>query len=201
MAQWIISFIEQYGYAGIAALMILENVFPPIPSELIMPFAGFSAARGELNAVGVLAAGTLGSLLGTLPWYLAGRLLSAARLKRWAARHGRWLTVSPDDIDHATRWFERRGTLAVFFGRMVPAVRSVVSAPAGFMHMALPRFLVWSLAGSMIWVGLLMGAGFVLEAQYERVQAWLDPVASLVLAIAVAVYLYRVATFGRKRER
>ena len=200
MANWIIDFIGQHGYLGVIALMILENVFPPIPSELIMPFAGFVAARGELNAAGVLAAGTLGSVLGTLPWYVAGRCLSVARLKRWAGRHGRWLAASPADIDRAEEWFARRGEQAVFLGRMVPAVRSVISAPAGITGMALPRFLLWSIAGSALWVGALVALGYVLENQYERVGQWLDPVSKVIVAIAVAAYLSRVVTFRKGNE-
>ncbi|MEO5733650.1 MAG: DedA family protein [Rubrivivax sp.] len=195
MAQWIISFIEQHGYLGIAALMVLENVFPPIPSELIMPFAGFSAARGELSLAGVLAAGTVGSLLGTLPWYVAGRSLTGDRLKRWAGRWGRWLAVSPDDIDHASDWFERHGSAAVFFGRMVPAVRSVISVPAGIARMNLAAFLAWSAAGSLLWVGLLVGLGYGLESQYARVQGWLSPVTMLIVAAIIVAYLWRVLTF------
>ena len=195
MAQWIIGFIEQHGYVGIVLLMILENVFPPIPSELIMPFAGFAAARGNLNAAGVVAAGTLGSLLGTLPWYVAGRLLTLERLKAGSARYGRWLTVAPADIDKANQWFERHGASAVFLGRMVPAVRSVISAPAGLTRMSLPRFLFWSLIGSMLWVGILVALGHVLEAEYERVEHWLDPVTKIILGMVIAVYVWRVVTF------
>ena len=197
MANWIIEFIGQQGYLGIVLLMILENVFPPIPSELIMPFAGFVAARGDLNAIGVLLAGTVGSVLGTMPWYAAGRFLSVERLKGWAARHGRWLAASPDDIDRAERWFERRGERAVFLGRMVPAVRSVISAPAGITGMALPRFLLWSLAGSMLWVGALVALGVVLENQYERVGHWIDPVSKVIVAVAVVAYIWRVVTFKK----
>ena len=200
MANWIIEFIGQQGYLGIVLLMILENVFPPIPSELIMPFAGFVAARGDLNAVGVLLAGTVGSVLGTMPWYVAGRLLSVERLKGWAGRHGRWLAASPADIDRAVHWFERRGERAVFLGRMVPAVRSVISAPAGITGMALPRFLLWSLAGSMLWVGALVALGFVLEGQYERVGQWLDPVSKVIVGAAVAAYIWRVATFKKATD-
>ena len=195
MAQWIIGFIEQHGYFGIAALMVLENVFPPIPSELIMPFAGFAAARGNLSTTGVVVAGTVGSLLGTLPWYVAGRLLSLERLKAWSSRYGRWLTVSPSDIGKAEQWFQRRGASAVFLGRMVPAVRSVISAPAGLTKMGLSRFLLWSLAGSLLWVGVLVAAGFLLEGQYDRVGHWLDPVTKVILGVALLVYFYRVLTF------
>ena len=200
MAHWIIGFIEQHGYLGIAALMALENVFPPIPSELIMPFAGFNAARGTLNPFGVVAAGTLGALLGTLPWYYAGRRLGTRRLKHWAARHGRWLTLAPADIDRAQQWFEHHGARAVFLGRMVPAVRSVISVPAGIACMPLWRFLSWSLAGSALWVGALVGLGYVLEDQYERIAHWLDPITKVVLGAALIAYVYRVVTFEKRRD-
>ena len=136
MAEWIIGFIEQYGYVAIVALMALENIFPPLPSELIMPFAGFSAAQGSVSFVGVVVAGTCGSLLGTLPWYAAGRWLGSERLDRFIDRHGRWITITHDELEHARRWFERHGTPAVLFGRMVPAVRTVISVPAGVTRMA-----------------------------------------------------------------
>ena len=200
MANWIIEFIGQQGYLGVALLMILENVFPPIPSELIMPFAGFVAARGDLNGIGVLLAGTVGSVLGTIPWYVAGRFLSVERLKAWAGRHGRWLAMSPDDIDRAERWFRLRGERAVFLGRMVPAVRSVISAPAGIVGMGLPRFLAWSIVGSMLWVGALVALGYLLEDQYDRVAQWLDPVSKFIVGIAVVAYLWRVMTFKKADE-
>ena len=200
MANWIIEFIGQQGYLGVALLLILENVFPPIPSELIMPFAGFVAARGDLNGVGVLLAGTVGSVLGTMPWYVAGRFLSVERLKAWAGRHGRWLAMSPDDIDRAERWFRLRGERAVFLGRMVPAVRSVISAPAGIVGMGLPRFLAWSVAGSMLWVGALVALGYLLEDQYDRVAQWIDPVSKIIVGVAVVAYLWRVMTFKKADE-
>lgn len=192
MADWIVGLIEQYGYLGIALLMLLENVFPPIPSELIMPFAGFAAARGDLHPAGVLAAGTAGSLLGTLPWYWAGRSIGEERLKRAAARHGRWLAMSPDDIAQAGRWFERHGPMAVFLCRLVPTLRSVISAPAGIARMPLPSFLAWTVIGTLLWTGALAGIGYALESRYEQIQAWLNPVSTAVVVIAVAAYLWRV---------
>jgi len=201
MAEWIIGIIESYGYLGIVALMILENVLPPIPSELIMPFAGFAAARGEMSTTGVVLAGTAGSLLGTLPWYAAGRWLSSERLKTWADRHGRWLAVSADDIDRTDRWFDRRGRLAVFFGRMVPTVRTLISVPAGLVAMPWPQFLLWSAAGSILWVGGLTAVGYVLHEQYDQVGDWLNPVAQMVLVVIVGVYLYRVVTFKKRAAR
>lgn len=192
MADWIIGFIEQHGYLAVLALMVAENIFPPVPSELIMPFAGFVAARGDLHPALVVIAGTLGTLLGTLPWYVVARRIGRERLKTWAGRHGRWLTVSPRDIDRASDWFDRHGALAVFLGRLVPAVRSLISAPAGFSAMALPAFLLWSVAGSLLWVGTLTAAGYLLDSGYDRVAAWIDPVTKGVLVAAVAAYVWRV---------
>lgn len=198
MSDWIIGFIEQWGYWGIAALMALENIVPPIPSELIMPFAGYVAASGELHVVGVVAAGSAGSLIGTLPWYVAGRLLGFTRVRGWASRHGRWLTVSPADVDKAQRWFDRRGPAAVFLGRMVPAVRSVISLPAGLADMSPARFLGWSYAGSLLWTGALTALGFALENRYDEAAKWLDPVAKAILGLAVASYVFRVSRFTKR---
>lgn len=199
MAQWIIDFIEQYGYAAIAALMLLENVVPPIPSELIMPFAGFNAARGNLHPVWVVLTGTAGSVAGTLPWYWAGRKIGLQRLQAWADRYGRWLTVSRSDLLKAHDWFTKKGEAAVALGRLVPALRSVISAPAGIVRMPLVRFVCWSTAGSLVWTSLLALAGYVLEAHYESVGRWLDPVAKAIVAAAVGAYLWRVATFRSNR--
>ena len=198
MAAWILAFIEQHGYLGIAVLMCVENVFPPIPSELIMPFAGYAAARGTLHPVGVVAAGTAGTVLGALPWYWIGRRIGARRLEGWAARHGRWLTLSCNDVVRAERWFERHGAWSVALGRLVPALRSLISAPAGIMGMPLGSFLLWTVLGSTVWSGALTALGYALEDQHARVAHWLDPVATGVVVLALAGYVWRVATFGRR---
>jgi membrane protein DedA with SNARE-associated domain len=198
MAQSIVDFIQEHGYLAITLLMLLENVFPPIPSEFIMPFGGFVSSQGELSLVGVILAGTAGSLLGTLPWYWAGRRIGHGRLRHWAERHGRWLAVGPDDVDKAQRWFERRGRRAVFLGRLVPALRSVISAPAGVAAMPLPRFLLWSTAGSLLWVTGLAAAGHALGGQYELVMRWMEPVSRVVLGLAVVAYVWRVWRFRRR---
>lgn len=198
MFDWIIAAIAQYGYLGIALLMFAENVFPPIPSELIMPFAGFVATRGQLDPVGVVAAGVAGSLAGAMPWYWAGRRLGRARLQRLAERHGRWLTVSADDVARAERWFDRHGAAAVLMGRLVPAIRSVISAPAGMVRMPLPRFVLWSAVGTLLWSAALTSLGWLLESQYARVADWLDPVSKAVLAAIAVSYAYRVVTWPRR---
>jgi membrane protein DedA with SNARE-associated domain len=198
MANWIIAFIEQHGYIGIALLMLAENIFPPVPSELIMPFAGFAAARGSLELSGVVVAGIVGSVAGTLPWYWAGHYVGCQRLKRFADRHGRWVTVSSEDIDRAERWFQRHGGAAVALGRLVPAVRSVISAPAGIARMPLPSFLLWSSVGTGVWTAALAAVGLLLEDRYEQVGRWLNPVATAVVVISVAGYALRVVRFHRR---
>ena len=192
MAEWVIDTIGRFGYAGIAFLMLAENLFPPMPSELIMPFAGFLAARGELHPALVVAAGALGSLLGALPWYYAGRKVGVERLKRMAGRHGRWIALTPDEIDRGTHLFEKRGPLVLVFGRLVPALRTVVALPAGLAKMRLLPFVLWTLTGSVLWSGLLTLAGYLLESQYERIGKWLNPVSTAIFAIIAIWYIVRV---------
>lgn len=187
--------IAKGGYLGIIVLTFVETIFPPLPSELFMPMAGYVAARGDLSLAGVIASGTLGSLVGAWFWYAVGRAIGLGRARALAARHGRWLTLHPRDIDRATAWFGRFGGAVVFFGRMVPGIRSVVSVPAGIAHMPVGRFLAFSALGSLIWTSLLMGAGYALGSEYGRVAGWADPVSKLVLAGLVAGYLYRLVTF------
>lgn len=197
MLGWISDIISAMGYSGIVLLMFLENLFPPIPSELVMPMAGFVAARGDLSFAGVILAGTAGALLGALPWYFAGRLLGEERLKGWADRHGRWLTVTSGEIDKALDWFDRHGGKAVFFGRLVPTVRTLISVPAGFACMSLPRFLIYSAAGTLLWSGLLAWAGYLLQSGYHKVADYVGPVSTAILVAIVLAYLYRVVTYQR----
>lgn len=192
MADWVIGLIEQNGYAGIALLMLAENLFPPLPSELIMPFAGFLAARGDLHPALVVAAGAAGSVAGALPWYAAGRWPGCARVHRLAQRHGRWLTVTPEEVERAERWFQRRGPLVLVLGRLVPALRTVVALPAGLTTLPLPAFVAWTTLGSALWSALLTAAGYALEQQYARIAAWLDPVTAAIVVAIVATYVVRV---------
>lgn len=192
---WILSLIDKAGYGGIAFLMLLENLFPPIPSELIMPLAGFSAAKGSLNIAGVIVAGTVGSLAGAYFWFLIGRWIGPKRLKRFAARHGRWLTLHPEEIDQARSFFERHQAAALFLGRLVPTIRTLISVPAGVNCIPTPTFLLWSSLGTSLWTALLAGAGYLLQGQYERVSEWLNPVSNVVFMALALWYVYRVISF------
>ena len=188
----LVEFFEGAGYAGIIALMFLENLFPPIPSEVIMPLAGFQAAKGETSLPPVIASGTLGSVLGAIFWYYVGRWIGVARLKTFAARHGRLLTVSPRDIDKVDQAFDRHSGAAILIGRMVPAIRTLISVPAGMFEMTLPRFILFTTIGSALWTGLLASAGYGLESEYERIAGYLDPATWLILGSIILFYLYRV---------
>jgi membrane protein DedA with SNARE-associated domain len=195
MFDWIVGWVESGGYVAIALLMLLENVFPPIPSELIMPLAGFSASKGNLNIVGVVTAGTAGSLAGAFFWYWIGRAVGADRVKEFARRHGRWLTLSPGEIDRARAVFDRHRASALFLGRLIPTVRTLISLPAGVNRLPIVVFTIWTLLGTALWTSLLAGAGYLLQSQYERVSGWVNPVSNVVLAALVGWYLYRVIRF------
>ena len=135
MATWVMKLMYGAGYPALIFLMFAENVFPPIPSELIMPLAGYMVTRRQLSFLGIVLAGTLGSVLGALPLYYAGRGLGEERVMAWADRHGRWLTVSRKDLERAKRWFARHGGMAVLVCRLIPGVRSLISIPAGIERM------------------------------------------------------------------
>lgn len=197
MFDWVTEVIANTGYIGIAVLMFLENLFPPIPSEVIMPLAGFVAAQGELSLWGVIMAGTLGSLIGAAPWYLLGSWFGEKGLHSLAARHGRWLTLSTQDVDNAILTFRRHGAVAVFFGRLIPAIRTLISAPAGIAVMPIPNFIFWTTLGSGLWTTLLTLAGYLLESQYDRVAGYLDPVSKVVVVTIVAMYIYRLVTYRK----
>lgn len=189
MAQWITNIMNSLSYWGIGLLMFLENIFPPIPSELIMPLAGFTVAQGKLNFALVVLVGTIGTVLGALPWYLAGKILGEQRLKSWADKYGRWLTISSKDIEKSKRWFDRHGGKAVFICRLVPGVRTLISLPAGISRMPLLPFLVYSTLGTFLWVGLLTYAGYALGDNYELVEKYLAPVSKIVLATLVISFI------------
>lgn len=191
--------MDALGYWGIGLLMLLENLFPPIPSEVIMPLAGFTVAQGKMSLVPAIAAGTAGSIVGALPWYALGRWVGEARIARGVDRYGRWLGLSPADLARSRRWFEHHGNQAVFLGRLVPGVRTLISLPAGLEAMAIAPFLVYSTLGSALWVALLTGAGYLLGDRYDLVAAYLGPVAKIVLATAMGVAI--VALLWRQWRR
>ncbi len=190
MFEWIAGVIARLGYTGVAALTLLENLFPPIPSEVIIPLAGFVTVEGRLRLDLVIVAATAGSLTGTTLWYAVGRQIGEARLRRWVERSGKWLTLSPRDLDRAQEWFARHGRLAVLMGRVIPGVRTLISLPAGFGGMPIGQFVVLSAIGTVVWTTALAWAGVALRASYTVVGDYLDMATNAVL-VALAIVVAR----------
>lgn len=189
-AQWILAAVEAnplLGYGVIALVMVLENVVPPIPSEVVMPLAGFLVQQGKLELVPTLLAGLIGTVLGAWLWYGVGRQINEERLEHWLRRHGRWLGLRAEDLARSRRWFQRHGVAVVFWGRLIPGVRTFVSLPAGIELMPQPLFLAWTSAGSLLWILLLTLAGQALVASYGLVLQLLKPLSSLLLVAVLAV--------------
>ncbi len=179
--------VERVGEVGVGALVALENLFPPIPSEVILPFAGFQAERGELNLMLAWVAATAGALVGALILYALGAWVGSERLHALAGQ--RWFVVlSQKDYERGERFFERHGGKIVLLGRCVPLVRSVVSVPAGVARMPLARFCLYTVAGSAVWNALFLGVGYQLGQNYDRVERWVAPVSYTVVA-AFAVWI------------
>lgn len=189
VSAWVLIIMAKFGYLGIVFAMFAENIFPPIPSELIMPAAGFAVARGDLNLILVILAGTLGSVLGALPLYYLGRLLNEDRLMVFTEKYGKYVFVKPSDIRSSSVWFDKHGSKAVFFGRMVPGIRSFISIPAGMSKMPILPFLVFTALGSSIWTSLLTIAGYYFGENYEVIETMLAPYSKSFLLLAVVIIL------------
>lgn len=190
--------IRGMGYWGLALMTFLENVFPPIPSEVIMPLGGSLAAQGQLNIFGVILAGVVGSVAGALVLYYVGRLLEEERLVRWVDRHGKWVLVTKSDVRSAFEWFDDHGKKAVFICRLIPAVRSLISIPAGACGMAMGPFLLYTTLGTALWSSLLAVAGLILGQQYGSVSSilqWAGYAVVVLLVVSIGWYIVQ-----RRRE-
>jgi membrane protein DedA with SNARE-associated domain len=201
MADWTIRLIDWGGYWGVFALMLLETIFPPIPSEVIMPISGLRAANGPMTLGGVIAAGTAGAMTGNLFWYFVARSVGLGRFKRFIDRHGRWLTMDWYDVEKVQRLFGRFGAALVLVGRMTPTIRTFVSVPAGLVHMSLARFFIWSAIGTAGWSALLALAGYGLGLQFGEVEQVLGPISTGIVVLLVLFYLYRQITWNQRRAR
>lgn len=197
MSEWIINIMEQLGYLGIALLMFLDNVFPPIPSEVIMPSAGFTAAQGQLSLIGVIVAGSFGSLIAAATLYWIGRKISHDALFRWVNQYGKYLFIKTDDVKKALDWFEKYGHRVVFFGRMIPAVRSLISIPAGMSHMPFWKFMTYSMLGTVIWTTFLATVGYYFGNNTALMQQIFSNVGYVIVAI---VALFVVYLWFKKRK-
>jgi membrane protein DedA with SNARE-associated domain len=198
MTDWVFRLIDTTGYVGVFLLMFLETVFPPIPSEVIMPVAGLRAAQGPLNLAGVIGAGSAGAMVGNFFWYLLARVIGMKRFHPFINRHGRWLTMDWGDVEKAERLFGRFGGVVVGIGRVLPTVRSVVSIPAGLLHMRLKTFLIWSTVGTVAWSSGLAVAGFLLGRRFDRIEEVVGPLSTVVIGAIVLMYLWRQLTWRRR---
>lgn len=196
LAGWVVDVVDGLGVVGVGALTFLETVFPPIPSEVILPFTGFAASQGDINAIGAWAAATLGALVAALALYWLGVAVGYERLQ-WLAER-RWFVVfGVKDLERGERFFERHGGVVVLVCRCIPLLRSIVSVPAGVSRMPLPKFVALTVLGSGVWNAAFIYAGWQLGNNWDSVEGWVGPAGyAVVAALAVAVVILAL----RKRK-
>ena len=200
MEQWIIDVVTAFGYVGIFLLMFGENIFPPIPSEVILPVTGVAVGAGELSFVLAALVALAGTLIGNLPWFFVARWIGRERVMRLAERWGRYAAIRPDDVEHAIGWFDRHGVKAVLIGRFAPGVRTLISVPAGLSGMPFPQFLLLSAIGSTIWIRFLLSIGIVLQNSWGTISGVVGT-AGTVLVVGLALALVGFLAWRRWQER
>ena len=177
-------------YLTICLAMFLENIIPPIPSEIIMPLGGFFVYQQKLNFYILVFWGLFGTILGSLPWYYLGRLVNEKRISNFLDKKGKYLGISSNDLIKSKRWFERYGVSLVFWGRLVPGIRTLISVPAGIELMPLRKFLIWTTFGSFIWVAFLTYAGYLFGEKYPIIETYFDRINDFVKPILILIFLY-----------
>ena len=200
LAQWVQDVIESLGYLGVALLVIAENLFPPIPSEIVLPFAGFVARRGDGSVIVMVVASTVGSVVGALVLYAIAAAIGPERIHAFVVRFGKWFGVKESDMVRAEQWFDRRSNAAVLVGRCVPLIRSLVSIPAGFRRMRFVPFVVLTAVGSAVWNVALIGAGAALGDQWDRVGDYVGIFQWIVILAIVAAAARFVLVKRRARQ-
>lgn len=199
MEEWVLSVMEKLGYLGIAFLMFLDNIFPPIPSEIIMPSAGYTASKGDLSLIGVIIAGSAGSLIAAMILYWIGRKIPEQRLFSFIEHYGKFLRIKVTDLEKALDWFNQHGHKIVFFGRMIPAVRSLISIPAGMSKMPFGKFMIYSAFGTVIWTTFLAFLGYHLSEDQALMSLIMQRASYIILAIVILYIIWKMAKkFGQK---
>jgi membrane protein DedA with SNARE-associated domain len=203
LTDWATEIVERLGYVGVAMLVALENVFPPIPSEVVLGLAGYTASQGDASVVGMIIAATIGSVVGAWLLYGLSAAVGPARVRAIVIKYGTWIGFGETDLDRAEAWFDRRSRSAVLVCRCVPLVRSLISIPAGFRRMPLVTFTIFTLIGSLIWNTVLVTAGYALADQWERILDYTEPFQTLVVALigglVVALVIRKVVLTKRAR--
>jgi len=203
MQEWITNTMNTLGYLGIGLLMFLENLFPPIPSELIMPLAGYTSTspNSQIQVIPAILVGVIGTILGAIPWYYAGLVLGQKRLQLLAGRYGKWIGISGEDIEKAVHWFQKHGTKAVLLGRLVPGIRTLISIPAGISKMPIVPFFIYSTIGTIGWVSLLTYAGYFLGTNYKLVEKYIDVISKVIVIFGLIAITSFIAYRLYKRSR
>jgi membrane protein DedA with SNARE-associated domain len=202
MENWITQFMEQYGYLGVFLMIALENVFPPIPSEIILPFGGFMTTYTSMTVPGVVIASTAGSVVGAVILYGIGLLLDVERLEKIIDRFGHILRVTKEDVHKADAWFDKYGIWTVLFCRMVPLIRSLISIPAGMSNMKFWLFLVFTTVGTLIWNIILVSVGAALGDNWDRITEFMDVYSNIAYAIiGIGIIIFLVYFFNKKRKK
>lgn len=201
MENWITEIMEQYGYWGVALLIAIENVFPPIPSEVILTFGGFMTTYSDLTVTGVIVSATLGSVTGAVILYGIGYLLNVDVLERWIDKYGRFLRVKKKDIHRADRWFDRYGYWTVFFCRMIPLIRSLISVPAGMSKMKFGLFLLFTTLGTLIWNISLVLIGAAVGGSWETIVMYMDIYSNIVYAVIGVSVIVLLYLFIRRKKK
>jgi alkaline phosphatase len=182
-------------YLTICFAMFLENIIPPIPSEIIMPLGGFFVYQQKLNFYILVLWGVLGTIAGSIPWYYLGKLVNEKRLSNFLDKRGKFIGITSDDLIKSKRWFDKYGASLVFWGRLVPGIRTLISVPAGMELMPLRKFLIWTSLGSLIWVALLTYAGFVFGENYQIIETYLDQIKYILKPILILILVYFLIKF------
>jgi membrane protein DedA with SNARE-associated domain len=186
--------IRTMGYPGISLLMLVENLFPPIPSEVVMPFAGFLVDEGDMNFILVLVAGTIGAGLGAIAIYFVGTIVTEQQTRDWIERYGKWLLMTVEDYDRASQSFDKYGNLMILTGRLIPGIRSLISLPAGLKRMNFLVFSLLTLIGTTLWNGILIAGGYILGRNWQKILGFLDTyelIVWVVVGVLVLIYIIR----------
>ncbi|MBC1584892.1 DedA family protein [Listeria seeligeri] len=199
METWITSIMANFGYIGIFVLIMVENLFPPIPSEIILTFGGFMTTVSSLNVVMVIIVATLGSVVGAILLYKVASYFGKERLTKIVLKHGRILRLKESDIERAENFFLKYGSWAVFLCRMIPLIRSLISIPAGMTQMKMSRFLVLTTAGSLLWNTVLIGLGAFLGESWNEIVVFMDSFSTIIYGIIAVIVVVGLGFFFRAR--
>ncbi len=202
MQEMVIEIMNNFGYLGVFLLIAIENIFPPIPSEVILLFGGFMTTFTDMNVIGVIIASTLGSLLGAIALYYIGKILNKERLKKIiTSKYGKLLRLTPEDIDKADNWFDTKGNKTVFFCRFIPLIRSLISIPAGMSEMPMKKFLIYTILGSAIWNTALTIAGSIVGENWTDILEIMDNYSHIIVILLAIAFLIAIIIFYKKRKK